>query len=562
MKYTPVHAKESPKEKKPKTFGRWFGESLDNFIAVAFPGWGNRRRSARFKADLRDEIGEIAKRRLGVSWTRPDRARDGRWLTSGMAPNAVIESDIVEMQERCAEAYRTNNVAHAAVEARVSNEVGTGIKPQARIVDDRAANEALERNFAEWSKYGVDSSRKQSFAEFQRSVNRSMGIFGEAFILCSETPSDGPINLAVDVISPERVETPPGRYADPLVRMGVEYLPNGQIKGYWVRTTHPGEQGVYYEYKWDFYERFDPQGQPRMIHCFEQLFAGQVRGIPWMASSLPRMKDLDDWFEAELVAKQVEACFGLIFEGAPDGVSPLDVAASNADAVANGKQLEELEPGMIHYAANGESVKTVDPSRPGGTFAPFVERTNRSIAATLNLPYEILAKDYFRTTFSSGQLAMLDGRHGFKMRRQTMVDGCLIAIWCRFVNDVVFANEADGTIDITRYVADRTPYEMHIWVAPGWGFINPRDEIRALTEALDADMTNLSSIYAEKGEDMETQLEKRKTELMMLTEMDVEVRAYRMQLEEAAGLPPTEVEEQPDGEEQPSNQQTEDQTVQ
>ena len=87
-------------------------------------------------------------------------------------------------------------------------------------------------------------------------------------------------------------------------------------------------------------------------------------------------------FEIDKFAKQVEACFGLVFTGGDESASPYDVASANTSSTtSDGRQLVELEPGMIHYAAKGEEVKTIDPQRPGATFAPFVEQTLRSIAA-------------------------------------------------------------------------------------------------------------------------------------------------------------------------------------
>jgi capsid protein len=155
-----------------------------------------------------------------------------------------------------------------------------------------------------------------------------------------------------------------------------------------------------------------------MIHVFDPMFPEQSRGIPWLATAMNRAKDVDDFFEAELIAKQIEACFGLVFTGGKDSPDPMSIAEGNATASVNGSRIEELSPGFTHYAGDGESVSTIDPQRPGSSFAPFIEASLRGVAAALNYPYEILAKNFFRTTFSSGRLAMLDGWMGFAMRQQ------------------------------------------------------------------------------------------------------------------------------------------------
>lgn len=558
MKMTRVHAR-NYRLKSRGDFLRKVGRTVDRAILSLFPGWGKRRIISRTRAELieRQAI------RLGVSWTRPDRVRDSRWLVTGLSPSSVIDLDIDDLQNRCEEVYRTNTIAHAAVETRVSNEIGSGIKPQAKIEDQQEANLALEKLFRDWSIQGVDKKRTMSFFEFERAVNRSLGIYGEAFVLFSQLPSDT-LSLTLEIVSPKRIETPAGRLRDRTIRNGVQYDKNGTVIGYWVRSTEPGDIWQIESPKWEMIPRFDSNGQVRMLHVFETDFPGQHRGIPWLAPALPRIKDLDDWYEAELIAKQIEACFGIVFTGSEDGVSPMDVAEANSSIEVNGRRLETIEPGMVHYASSGETVTTIDPQRPGGTFVPFVERTLRSIASTLNIPYELMAKDYFRTTFSSGQLAMLDGRNGFKLRRQTMIDGFLIPFWRRFVDDAVFENEALGTIDISAYVADKKAYTEHDWVAPGWGFLNPRDEVKAITEALNANITTMSTVYAERGQDFDTQIAKRRDELLRLAEIEVEVRAYKRDLEEAADLPSENDAVQSDGmsgAEEESNQNAEDQVV-
>jgi len=524
MKYTPVTSSAiTPRNGRIERLGR----AIDRLVGIVSPQALCKRKAKRMMSDLID----VRARQLGVSWTRSDRTRDGRWMTSGLSNEETLKYDIEELQERCAEMYRTNSVAHAAVEARVQNEIGTGIKPQSMIEDDEAANDALEELFTEWSRAGVDLSRSYSFFEFERLANRSLGIYGEVFVLLSVTPSTSDIGLTLEIIAPERIVTPPNEVGNDSVRMGVEYRENGTIRGYHVAGKKLGE--------YEFYPRYDERGRPRMIHAFDRLYPGQSRGVPWLASSIDRMKDLDDWFGAELTAKNIESYFALLISGGENSEAPIDIAIGNAtETTGSGKKIEKIEPGMIEYLDEGAEVKTVDPQRPGGTFSPFVEKANRSIAATIGLPYEILSKDFFRTTFSSGQLAMLDGRHGFKLRRQTLIEGVFSPIWGVFVDEAVFSSEANGTIPINEYVSDRRRYERATWISPGWGFINPRDEVRAMSGALEANITNLTTIYSERGEDFSLQMEKRRDELMRLTEIEVEVEAYREELRDAAGLQP------------------------
>lgn len=495
-----------------------------------------------------------------------DRVRGERWLASDASPDAGLEEDIEELQRRSDDLYRNNTIAHSAIESRVSQEVGVGILPKPRIrkaagiskAQARKWNEEISLALERWTSRGVDKSRLFSLSQVQKTAVRSYANYGEAFALLGDLISPrGGLPMVIDLINPRRVETPPDYAVDADVRMGVRYNSSGVVQGYYVRTQHPGDPVD--EFRHEYYPRLDDLGQPRMLHVFDPLFPGQSRGFPWLVAAFARIKDLDDFFEAELVAKQVEACFALIFQKSSEGgLSPVDTATAAAgDVDSDRRRLQDIEPGMIHYAAEGETVSPIDPSRPGANFAPFVEASLRSIAAALNYPYELLAKNFFRTTFSSGQLAMLDGRMGFKMRQQAVIEQLLQPIYRRFVHELVLLGET--TIPGLDYTSSPWLYERHHWQPQGHGYLNPRDEVAANVELLDNDMTTMSDIYAQQGADSDEKLAQRREEKLAEVEIEVEVRKRRFELEEAAGLPHEEqdpAEDEDDGE--PSSQSKED----
>lgn len=529
-----------PELAKPKgilpRLGRWCDEAIFSLAPV----WGSKRRAAR-------QLSELSQRRLErlyLSWDSDtdSRVRGDRWLASGLSPDTILEQSIRELQNRSAQLYRKNNVAHAAIEGRVGNEVGIGITAQPRVraftkARNREINDGIKDVIERWSESGVDKSRRLTLGGLQRQVCRTFATYGEAFVLLGNQRYRGSIPLAVEVIAPERVETPPGEAGNPNVRMGVKFDANGEVLGYYVRESHPGDYKRT-SFKHKFYPRFDKQGQSRMLHVFEPLFAGQSRGLPWLCAAMNRIKDLDDFFEAELIAKQVEACFGLIFKGGPDSLSPMDEAegAKSSTEAATGKRLENLEPGMVHYSSDGEEVTTVDPNRPGSTFAPFIELSLRSISAALNYPYEMLAKNFFRTTFSSGRLAMLDGRVGFRMRRQVLIEQFLSPLHQRVIYEAVFVDELGGLIDLLDYRERPWVFTRHKWVGQGWSFIDPEKEVKAHVLAKDEDIETFADIYAEQGEEWDEQFEQRLVEKGVLVEQEVELRKKRMDLEKAAGL--------------------------
>ncbi|MEM6979641.1 MAG: phage portal protein [Planctomycetota bacterium] len=528
------------------------GTAIDSIANELAPTWGARRSAARHRRDLVAKQIEMLDRigydRLGYSWpgVSPSDSRDGRYLGTRRSPDEAIEHDLPELRQRCVELYRGNTVAHSAVEGRVANEVGTGltrlpkVRPDDVIDQDRAEaiNDRLKDVCDRWSEHGVDGRRRLSMHSLQRLACRTFANYGEVFVLVGQSQSKGPIGLTLDIISPERVETPPEFRMDTDVRMGIRYQ-GRTIVGYYVRRSHPDASNGY-EIEYDFEPRFDAAGNDRVIHVFDPEFPEQTRGVPWLATAMNRIKDTEDFFEAELIAKQIEACLGLIITGGKQSASPMDLAegAAKARRSPGDTRLEDLSPGFIHYAGEGEDVKTVDPQRPGSSFAPFIEQSLRGVAAACNFPYEVLAKNFFRTTFSSGRLAMLDGWMGFSMRQQVLIEQLLMPVWRVLVFDALFAGELDGLVDPFDYFSRPHVYQRHKWQSQARGFVDPDKEVRAAERSNKAGLQTKAALAGERGEDWEDVEEQLDIEERKKIILRIEREVWENEQREAAGLPP------------------------
>ena len=533
---------------------RWYesaGWAIDSALSVFAPTWAARRMQSRASTEMGRLRLQMLDDRLssnrGFSGTERPEHRNSRWLNYRRDVDGFLDEGIYDLQTRCEELARNNLVARSAIESRNTHEVGTGLFPQSRIKPVRGfvtkpqaevINSTIDQIVLRWSMYGVDESRIFTLPMFERIVNRSYATYGEAFILHGQAPYMGPIGCAMELVHPTRVETPPEEYSNPNVRLGVKYDSKNRVLGYYVRTRDPDDHKRF-EHKYEFYPRWDETGQCRMAHIFDPAFPGQSRGIPWLAAAMNRMKDLDDFWEAELINKQVEACFGLAVTGGSKDKSPYELAEGNsAERNSAGDRIEELSPGTINYFDEDAEIKTIDPQRPGSTFAPFIELSLRSIAGSINMPYELLAKNFFRTTYSSGRLAMIDGRMGFRVRTQTMTDMWLCHVFRRVVHESMFLGLVP--IDPLRYRAAPWHYDRHTWRIPAAGTLDPEKQNKSHEIGLATEIETKAGIASDRGENWEDNEEQLLAEAKSKVDREVEVAAYRRQKEEAAGLDPGE----------------------
>ena len=172
---------------------------------------------------------------------------------------------------------------------------------------------------------------------------------------------------------------------------------------------------------------------------------------------------------------------------------------------------------MIEYLAPGEEIKSFTPNRPGGTFEPFVERILRAISAGLNLPYEVVAKDFSRTNYSSARAALLEARRYFKVRQEWLARKLCQPVLEMLLEEAYLAGELKAG---SFYGKNKTKYWTGAsWIAPGWEWVDPLKEAKAAEVGLKNGITTHADLYSAQGKDWEESFEQRKRELDKIKEL-------------------------------------------
>jgi lambda family phage portal protein len=426
---------------------------------------------------------------------RNDETRGSAWIGSRLSPDSALEEDLCSLRSRSRELYRNDSIG-GAVDTRVNLVVSYGFTPQAAILPRDGISQSQADRWNDQLEQVYDQlyprivvSGKESLWQALRLIERHHAVDGESFTVLSDVGHpDKPVPLAIEVIDPERVETPPEKANDPRVRMGIEYDAKGRIVAYHIRRTHPGDTK-----RFDMtYDRVDAG---RVLHLYEKWFAGQSRGYPWLTRNLNRIKDGKDLGEATIIAAQVEACFAAFVRGS----SPLGAAIANAaGTTSTGQRYQEMRPGGVHYLAPGEEVTFGSPSRPGNTFGPFMEWNDRNKAAGMNFPYEMLAKNWGGLSFAAGRLVLAEARLFVRSQQKLLTEAWLCPIWGRMVEEAVIV----GAVDIPPRLYQRMPwgFRAHEWGPPAWPYaLTPREEIDAAIAEVENNITTKQQVIAERG---------------------------------------------------------------
>ena len=326
-----------------------------------------------------------------------DGAKTGRrtsgWTTGSNSANAEIAPALSLLRNRSRDLVRNNPYAAKAINTLVSSTIGTGITPT--LADGQAI----------WDQWAAecDADGQLDFYGLQMLAARTMRESGECLVrLRYRRPDDGlSVPLQIQVLEPDYLDN--SRHENLAgggwIQHGIEYNALGQRVAYWLYRQHPGEfspmlNGVL-SYRVPASDVF---------HLYEKTRPGQSRGVPVLAPSMLKMRDLDDYEEAELVRKGIEACFAAFVTSDSDAPATDDVSTE-----AGGRRLENLSAGMIQYLKPGESVSFGSPGAVQG-YNEYIRTQLHAIAAGAGITYEQLTGDLSQVNYGSLRAGTLEFR--------------------------------------------------------------------------------------------------------------------------------------------------------
>jgi lambda family phage portal protein len=399
-----------------------------------------------------------------------------------------------KLRERSRDLIRNNAYAARAAAEVVGNAIGTGITAQARSGEpqlDRLINAA----WADWIDE-CDADGQLDFYGLQALIARTVFESGECLVRFRQRrESDGlTVPLQLQVHEPDYLDHTKTQKTDTgYIIQGVEFDLVGRRVFYWLYGQHPGDV-VQTGVRGGASLQSVRVPASEILHIYRKDRPGQVRGVPWLAPAIVTLRDLDEYEEAELVRKKIEACFAA-FVTQPQGPDGPPIAPAAPDP-ATGKRVESFEPGMIEYLKPGEEITFASPSASAG-YRDYVAAKQAQIATGLQLTYEQLTGDLSRVNYSSYRAGLLSFRNGIEgFRWLTFIPMFCTPAWERFLS-VAYAVGA---------ILEPGPFRAE-WTPPGFGSVDPYKDSVATLNRLRMGTLTLRQAIAEQGYDPDAQLE-------------------------------------------------------
>lgn len=230
-----------------------------------------------------------------------------------------------------------------------------------------------------------------------------------------------------------------------------------------------------------------------MIHLFNPLEPGQLRGLSWLAPVLAAVHEIDQLQDAALIrAKLANLVCGAMTD--PEGNAGGMPGTNSGGVLTAG-----LEPGTIISGKPGWGIEFFDP-KESQNYAPFIKSHLLAVAAGLGVPYELLTGDLSSVNYSSIRAGLVE----FKKRLEHWQHNIVVyrlcrPVWDRFIRASVIA----GHIDLLAYEADPAAFHAVDWLPPRSPWVDPLKDAQAEIVAINAGLMSRSQAVASRGYDPE-----------------------------------------------------------
>lgn len=350
----------------------------------------------------------------GYAGAEPSRL--DRWEYASQAVNLLIHGASPRLRGRVRDLVRNFPPFGRAVTGYTAYVLGQGARLQSMaILPDGTPNHKVRRiietRFRAWMEGDADISRRLHWYEMQRLLCRQLMETGEAFFLKAWRRPPWRINpfCLVPIEGDRLTDSMTRKGTDPGTALydGIEYdAQTGEIVAY-----HIADDG---------YGAVNRVPAADMLHTYQTLRPGQLRGVTPLAPAILFARALADYGQSELDAAKLQSKYiAFVTSGDPamaqaargirQPVRPTD--GRPADSSAAMDTTERLENGVIEWLRTGESVQFASPpARPGDAYDRFTRAVLRMVSITSDVPYEVVSGDYTGVNYSTLKASRVDAQ--------------------------------------------------------------------------------------------------------------------------------------------------------
>lgn len=420
---------------------------------------------------------------------------DGGKFPGGFGETQLFSLDYWTLRERSVQLYTENLYARGLIRRLVTNEINTGLAPEAAPagevlgIDEDELNDWSEHTETRFGLYAqsplmCDWYKARSFGALQRLARTEAYVSGDVLVVQRYNRRTG--TPATQLVSGSRVRTP--LLDDPRIRKGhtvshgVELDAQGRHVAYWITGDEFGE-----------FRRLPAYGERSgrrlawLVYGTDQRL-GDVRGTPLLSLVLQSLKEIDRYRDSTQRKAVINSMLALFIKKTQDKMGTLPVSRSavrrdsvdveDSDGTTRGFKMDSLIPGVVlQELQTGEEPVGFHNQGVDEKFGAFEEAIIRAIAWANEVPPEILMLS-FSNNYSASQAAINEFKIYINRVWSEWGESFCAPIYQEWLTAEVLAQkiEAPGLLDALR---DAGQYDTRAaWFQTDWyGSIKPSTDM-------------------------------------------------------------------------------------
>lgn len=421
---------------------------------------------------------------------------NSQWTAVSFSPTQELVNDLAILKIRSRDLYMNTPALANFVQLMQNNVVGeNGFALRSLVKNSKGQLNAkvsrqIQDAWTEFCKKGnCETSGLWNMNQMLDQAVQQLAIDGE--ILMRKYIGKGKFKYQVQMLHSEMlILTQHEEYL-----LGIKSDEFGKPMKYCITNRHPSDGFIKY--------LFVPAEQ--VLHAYIPYQALATRGVPMAFAVMPKIRELAQYEEAEVIAARIEASkFVKYTQKQPDD---LDAEAATASLMPPGRR-DNVEPGMAEILPPGADMEYVASTHPTTQYPDFVKSSKKDISAGIGLSYNSLFSDYENTSFSSMRAAYVNDRAFYKKIQNLIIMAVLDPIYEDFID---FAC-ASGILDLPPVMGSYDFYKPHEFKGQAFAFSNPLQQAQAMVLMLVNRLASRTQLCRDAGYEYEDVIRDTKAE--------------------------------------------------
>lgn len=469
-----------------------FEQALDRAIGVFAPSLEAKRIGSRLQSDTLRQYAAAKQSRTNGDWTP---------INSDI--NTLIRTSNPTVRAKVRELVRDFPYFSRAVRVLVDFTVSTGIQFQSRITVDAVERGAsrqgagyvpehdkrrlkLHTKYISQVEYAwrrwmdeADASGRLHYFDLERLWRRQDVETGEGLLVLvwDKSPSRY-IPLSLQMYEPDWLTSDFSRAEGKnLIDQGIEF------------DHRTGKVVAYHFAVPDGFNNLSGTKKStrvlaeHVIHGYETLRPGQLRGISPFTSAVLLADDLQDFLDSNLDRAKMAAKWLAFVETAD--IKRWQAGRTATDS-STGHKVTTMENAIIDFMSPGDKVNINTADVPGDSFDPYTKFVLQMVSVATNTPYELLTNNYIGLNYNTMRTLRNDWAKICAPTTARHIRQFSQPVLRAFLD----AAHLSGRLNLPGYANDPHPWREGVWQPPGQ---QPLDLLREGKGHIDLINSNLES---------------------------------------------------------------------